>query len=75
MQNETDNNLHPQPDHTTTSKDPCCDTNPCLWTVFCVFTGRDNMSVSPYWTEQDVVNNLVLKGLEYRDIKSASHRS
>lgn len=57
------------------SDEPCCDANPSLWSVFCVFTGRDSMSVSPYWTEQDVVNFLVVKGVEYRDAKSASHRS
>jgi hypothetical protein len=57
------------------SNEPCCDVNPLLWRIFCVFTGRNQDNPSPFWLEQDVINYLVTKGVEYRDAKSASHRS
>lgn len=57
------------------SDELCCEVNPVLWRIFCIFTGRPIDSVSVNWLEQDVVNYLVSKGVEYRDAKSASYRS
>ena len=69
-----DDNVKDHP-YILASNEPCYEVNPVLWRLFCVFTGRDFMNASTLWSEQHVINSLVSRGVEYRDDKSASHRS
>ena len=45
--------------------EPCYEHNPTLWRVFCVLTNRPYDVPNYNWTEQDVVQYLISRGLGY----------
>jgi len=45
------------------SLEPCYEHNPILWRVFCVLTNRNFAQPNYNWTEHDVAQYLILRGL------------
>jgi hypothetical protein len=45
------------------SKELCYDVNPTLWNVFCALTNRPIGQPNYIWTEQDVVEVMLSRGL------------
>lgn len=48
--------------------EPCADSNPVLWRLFCVICERPFDAVSQHWTEQDVCSLLIQYGKAGRSI-------